>query len=575
MSNSSRGRGRRQYNNNNNNNGFNNNNDYYDQSNGPSILSRLGPGGGQQQQQQQRNYNNNSGGGNRGGHRGYQSNFNNNNNRQNFEDDLFSSNSQRSQPRGGGGGGSNRGNRGRGRGGFDGGHQHQDTQQRWRGNNRRQYTRKFVDEDIEMDSPVMDGQGIVVAVSGHPDGAEEKLLGFLQRKSKHQWEPLNIRSEQGTMYISVHDENTANSLVRMNGYNFGQVTLSIQKAGGNNVAGQQQRGGGRSNALEEFLQERWDAPRGFLNLDDLPQTRHSITAVISRLLMVAVNLFGNSMMTISFARNSLWSVKPLKKLPELFPGLQNLSIQDNEIEEFRSLDDFTNKFSNLTELMLMGNPIQTQYDLQQYQSEVKRRFPSIQLLDQQPVANNVPPTFGATASPVAGGFGTPPPPSITVPETRGNFFDQPTSQQATEQLLSQYFPLFDSNRAALADLYGEQSVFSVTVSRNAPYAVNAWGQGNRVVTGNASISQRLRTLPPTIHDLTATNVVVDALQIAYQQNVLLSMTIHGQLKEATGANGQVYSYSRVMMVIPSQPGSRAQAAGWGFIILQDSIVIHK
>ena len=72
-------------------------------------------------------------------------------------------------------------------------------------------------------------------------------------------------------------------------------------------------------------------------------------------------------MTISFARNSLWSVKPLRSLPDLFPGLQNLSIQDNDIAEFRSLDDFSNKFSNLTELMLMGNPIQTQYDLQQYQ----------------------------------------------------------------------------------------------------------------------------------------------------------------------------------------------------------------
>ncbi|KAG2226678.1 hypothetical protein INT45_001025 [Circinella minor] len=555
MSNNSRGRGRRQYNNN-----YNNNDDYYDQpSNSPSILSRLGPGGGQQQQQQQpqRNFNNS------GANRGFDNNFNNNNNsnRQNINDDLFSSDGRSQQPRGGGRGGGHRGSRGRGRGNFDGGHQNQDTQQRWRGSNRRQYTRKFADEDIEMDSPLIDGQGIVVAVSGHGSGSEEKLLGFLQRKSKHQWQPLNVRPEQGTLFITVADENTASSLLRINGYTFGNVVLSIRKVGGNAGDGnqqhqrQQQQRGGRSNALEEFLQERWDAPRGFLSMDELPQSRHPITTVISRLLQLASQLFGNSVMTMSFARNNLWSVKPLRSLPDLFPGLQNLSIQDNEIAEFRSLDDFSNKFSNLTELMLMGNPIQSQYDLQKYQSEVKRRFPSVQILDQQPVGTSATPAFEATNSPVAGGFGTPPPPS-TVPEIRGNFYDQPSSQQATEDLLSQYFPLFDSNRAALVSLYDEQSCFSITVAANAPYAAATWGQGQRVVIGSANISQRLASLPPTIHDLTAPNIVVDAIQTAVQQNVLLTITIHGKFKEATGANGQVYGFDRIMVVVPAQQGSR-------------------
>ena len=74
--------------------------------------------------------------------------------------------------------------------------------------------------------------------------------------------------------------------------------------------------------------------------------------------------------------------------------------------------------------------------LYMYYSEVKRRFPSVQILDQQPIGASTTPAFGATSSPVAGGFGTPPPPS-NVPEIRGNFFDQPSSQQATEDLLSQ------------------------------------------------------------------------------------------------------------------------------------------
>ncbi|KAI9494012.1 hypothetical protein BDB00DRAFT_820417 [Zychaea mexicana] len=622
MSNSSRGRGRRQYNDYNNN--YDNNSEYDQPAGGSDIFSRLGPRGGGNQGGHNNAFN--SGGGKRGGgHRGghtdafnsgggqrggggmrsfdnsmsnNNNNYHNNNRQDNYqqprgrggfsgggrfndnEDDLFST-GPRSQPRGGR---SNRGNRGRGRG-FDGGHQSRDTQQRWKSNDGRHYTRKFVDEDIAMDTPdapAMNGQGIVVAVSGHPDGAEEKLLGFLQRKSKQPWHALNVRSEQGIMYITVADEHSATALARLNNYNFGSAVLEIRHVdGGSGGAGQQQRGGpsggGRSNALEEFLQERWDAPRGFLNLDELPKTRHTITIVISRLLMVAVDLFGNQIMTISFARNGLWSVKPLKKLPELFPGLQNLSIQDNEIADFRSLDEFANKFSTLTELMIVGNPIQTQYDWQQYQSEVTRRFPSVQMLDQQPVGHSVapPPAFGATGSPA--GFGTPPPaPPTNVPETRANFFDQPSSQQATEELLSQYFQFFDSNRAALVDLYDAQSCFSVSVTRSALDAAGTWGQAPRLVIGSENIIQRLAALPPTIHDLTSSeSVMVDALQTSVAQNVLLSITIHGHFKEATGANGQVYSFDRVMIVAPAQPGSRAQNAGWRYVILQDSLIIHK
>lgn len=66
--------------------------------------------------------------------------------------------------------------------------------------------------------------------------------------------------------------------------------------------------------------------------------------------------------TLSFARNKLWSVAPLLKVTELFPNLKNLSLQDNEIAEFRSLDRLSNKLNHLQELVLAGNPIQTKND---------------------------------------------------------------------------------------------------------------------------------------------------------------------------------------------------------------------
>lgn len=60
-----------------------------------------------------------------------------------------------------------------------------------------------------------------------------------------------------------------------------------------------------SNVLAEFLQERWDPQQGFLNLDDLPPTSHSITVVLSRLLNEAHKIYGNSVSYISTCYNTM------------------------------------------------------------------------------------------------------------------------------------------------------------------------------------------------------------------------------------------------------------------------------
>lgn len=65
--------------------------------------------------------------------------------------------------------------------------------------------------------------------------------------------------------------------------------------------------------------------------------------------------------TISFARNKLWSFQPLNKLPTIFPDLQNLSLQENDINKFKGMDSLSNKnLPRLTELVLLGNPIQVE-----------------------------------------------------------------------------------------------------------------------------------------------------------------------------------------------------------------------
>ncbi|KAL9554098.1 hypothetical protein MBANPS3_002964 [Mucor bainieri] len=562
-----RGRGRGNYNNNNNrdyNQDYNDHgNAYHGGSGNPgslSITARLGPtnapindrvvhtgnnnnNSNQQQQQQQHN--------SRGGR-------------------AFSSNNYRGR-----GSRGNRNNGGSGGGGA-------------------RFNSEFVEEDISMQPNTAAGN--IVTITGYPPGSEEKVLGFITRKAKAAWEPLNIEYEQKSMHITVVDETTAESLCRMNNFSFGAATLHITRggqpgagagagAGGDNRAGGggfSSRGGGasgggsggragnanagRSAVLAEFLQERWNPQAGFLDMDELPPTSHNISTVISRLLNEAKYLFGDNLKTLSFARNKLWSVVPLNKVPDLFPNLQNLSIADNDIAEFRSLDKLANRLPSLQELMLSGNPIQTNNSLEQYQQEVLRRFPTIQFLDVQPVNG------GQTAASTE---------LLPLP-VRSHFFDNDSSRLAAQDLLSKFFPLFDTNRGSLIDLYDAQAIFSTTFSNGGTYQQqNTWGSGQitpsqRMVFGGESIVKRLLQLPPTVHDLSsADNFITDAWQTPGSQNhpVVLFLTVHGGFNEA--GSSTPLSFDRSFLVAPSAPGSRAHAAGWSYVILNDALIVRN
>ncbi|KAI8643170.1 hypothetical protein BD408DRAFT_415388 [Parasitella parasitica] len=443
---------------------------------------------------------------------------------------------------------------------------------RYVGGGSARFNKEFVEEDISMQSNTLAGN--IVTITGYPPGSEEKVLGFITKKSKAAWEPLNIQYEQKAMHITVVDEETAKSLCRMNNFNFGAATLHITHGGQQGGHDNSRRVAGssgnarRSAVLAEFLQERWNPQAGFLDLDELPPTSHNINTVISQLLNEAKHLFGDTLKTLSFARNKLWSVVPLNKVPDVFPNLQNLSVADNDIAEFRGLDKLKNRLANLQELMLSGNPIQTNNSVEKYQQEVLKRFPTIQFLDSLSVNGGQTPQAQQLID-------------LPLP-VRFNFFDNDNSQLAAQDLLSKFFPLFDSNRASLIDLYDAQAVFSVTCSNGGSFQQqNTWGSGQtpprqRMAMGGENIVKRLLQLPPTVHDLSSVdNFVMDAWQTPGSQNhpVVLFLTVHGGFKEATSS--APLSFDRSFLVAPAAPGSRAHNAGWSYVILNDSLIVRN
>ncbi|ORZ01682.1 hypothetical protein BCR43DRAFT_487325 [Syncephalastrum racemosum] len=449
-----------------------------------------------------------------------------------------------------------------------------------RGGGRKNWTRQLVDEDIDMGQDVdIPPDAVVVEVTGHPPGTDNQLLRFLINKSRKRisWEPLDMRSDRGTYYVTVANKEVADALLRMNGYTFmGECILSIRSnapipprgggtLGGGNFGGPPRQGKPINNALRQFVEERWDEQSGYLNFDDLPQTSHSISTLITQLLLVAQSLYGSKLITISFARNNFWSAGPIAKLPEIFPDVRNLSLMENQIERVRAVAGMS-KLRNLTELMLIGNPVQTDSDPHQYHRDVQHYFPNLQMLDQNPIGNPQPNAFG---------FGSAEPTLPVVP--KGRFFDNDSSSQAAQDFLSQFFPLFDTNRAALMDYYDPQAAFSLAITPRY-FGQSAWSHGlpaQRLTVGNQNIMQRFTALPATSHDLSQPQ---DFMTDAWQHKgsatypVMLFVSVHGHFGEATGAR---YSFDRTFIVVPSQPGSRAQSVGLSYVITNDSLIIRE
>ncbi|KAI8878239.1 hypothetical protein K501DRAFT_326125, partial [Backusella circina FSU 941] len=463
------------------------------------------------------------------------SNYNNSNNNNNNYNNNYNQ-------RGGRAFNNNRG--GRGRGGHGGG----------------RFTRGFADEDISMqtDSP----DGVIVKVTGFPKGAEDKVLGFLKRKSKSHWEALSIDYGPNFMDIKVADESAADALCRMNNFNFGNATLQLARAGeGQPQTNRPTHRSRSSEVLIEFVKERWSPQLGMFDMEGLPDTSHHLSTVISRLLEAAYEQFGDAVITISLARNKLRNVTPIQGLIEYFPNLLNLSLQDNLIEDSRQLDKLANKLPNLKEIILSGNPIETKYDRTTLVNEVLQRFPSLQFIDNQPVG---------------GGSNDLPAPVL------GNSFDNESSAMACQDLLSKFFPLFDTNRSALLALYDAQSVFSCVFSNSGNFQQqNIWGSpqvppSQRLVIGNENIIKRLVGLPPSQHDISnANNFMTDAWQTPGNQaySAFLYLVVHGEFIDMS--TGTPLSFDRTFIVAPAVPGSSAHSAGWVYVILSDSLIVRN
>ncbi|CEP12242.1 hypothetical protein [Parasitella parasitica] len=453
---------------------------------------------------------------------------------------------------------------------------------------------------------------IDILIAGFETGTEAGIVPFLVQKSKKQWDPVDVKLDQGQMLLTVGDPLIARILVRLDGYIFGAQQLRIRffdPAVSAALAPPSSDANEKLTTIDimrNFLKSRWNGDSKFLNLDDMsadpilkksaikPPGAPGASASVGPALMKLAGEMFSDVVTISFARNKLKNVQPISTLAQYLPNVQNLSLQDNLIKEFDHLEALsgTGKLAHLRELLMAGNPLRESQIKQKghdrlYIRQIVKRFPSLVLLDSRPVqlSEHEMATVHKTGR-------------VLPLDNKPNFFDNEVSQSAAIDFLSKYYQQFDTNRAILGTLYDNNAIFSVTsnVKLRAQQKIRrkdkkkmmddedrlSWAsisrnlmgkskrqEGKGLMVGPEVICSTLCRLPPTIHDL---QKVQDFVVDAHQSPVGLLISLHGEFKEEEST--PPLSYDRTFLLRPATPDSPAMAAGWPYIIMNDMLSVR-
>lgn len=413
--------------------------------------------------------------------------------------------------------------------------------------------------------------------------------------------------------------------------------LSIRGASKGSTGGRVRRnaislnGGNRTGAQvielwREFVKQRWNAEARFLNLERMAEDDFIIKNQLTppggsgsgKELAVIFKLAKElkpEVQTISLAHNGIQTGALLSTLSHYLPRLANLSLEGNHLKMWRDLDHIAGKkgkLEHLRELILKGNPIrELEYQnnrAEKYKSEVARRFPSLEMLDQEAIVKisfDVPQASTSTVHVKR-------PAATTFPNEMMPSFVTGVDGTLISNFLMRFFPLYDNQRSALIDAYDPNATFSFSANTSIPTRARIegfhhskempnqrklewapWlnggkggsrnlsrmaGGGEKLVktlhVGGEEAVKAMVELPSTKHDVSSApeKFCVDAWPISHAGATALFMTLHGQFTELPSEG--IRSFDRSFILAPAADGSRAKLAGWDVVILSDMLVVR-
>ncbi|TPX39643.1 hypothetical protein SeLEV6574_g07079 [Synchytrium endobioticum] len=437
---------------------------------------------------------------------------------------------------------------------------------------------------------------VAVALTLQSIEPEDDLLKFIRSKVDAEVLLSDMRYEGNTLYFHVRSLSDLHTLRRLNGTRFRANKLSFRQVQSiNPILSAPAPPGQHIIILAQVVQSRYDPDRSFLDLSSIDTDPVVIQAGLaeqraesSKMWPVICKLIGEfcpQVPTISFASNKFRSLQPVSTLREFVPNVCALSFENNPLDKFRDLEPIRGAdLKSLREVVFLDTPLRTRElaiangDLR-YRSKITALFPSITMLDQQPILAEI-------------SFDLPDTVAAPLPIKPG-FFDSDNTKQAAHHFLQTFYNLYDNNRDALISLYDDSASFSYAIDDSKPRSVGplqkkrpdnwaAWQscqrnlhklkdpvrRVNSIYFGAAAIHPVLLSLPQTKHD--STNWVVDAFQ--RPDPVMLFVTVHGEFEEVSTRSKR--SLHRTFVVIPSAPGSSPAMAGFPYAIMNDQWTVR-
>ena len=389
-------------------------------------------------------------------------------------------------------------------------------------------------------------------------------------------------------------------ILKLNGFKFAGTSLSIEAHASSTPvppvkddASMSQEAKKTQDRIREILSTRYDGNLKLLNLSGLGQDRglvqmgmfdakNRISKLFPVLMVVCDRLFSsaeekrNAIVSVTLTDNDLDTISNITTLAQTFPDLQNLDLSRNRIADLRALEGWRWKFRSLKNLKISGNPLED--IVPNYALEIAKWFPTLQVLNDVQIRSPA-----ETAVQIRGNDQV-----LPIPISGPDFRDV---SQIGENFVRQFFSLYDTDRATLANLfYDEQSVYSLSInvsaprlelqtssspfpqatfkqSRNLVKMKSLHGQMARLFRGVEAIKSLWTDLPPTKHPDLATQTakyLVDCHPVSGLRDPNgmasrgvdgLTLMVHGEFEEQESPQQPKIqrSFSRVFVLGPGLP----------------------
>ncbi|KAJ1899661.1 nuclear mRNA export, poly(A)+RNA binding protein [Kickxella alabastrina] len=471
-----------------------------------------------------------------------------------------------------------------------------------------------------------------VSLKGWRGGTEPSLIKFLDTKVGRPVNIADIHYCGEIMYMTVPNRAIAQELLKLSGIRFAGDKLSFQlkthpvKFGTGGAGRDGAASGSDSLKLKDrliaLLQTRVDMQGSSLDLSGLAHDNIIMSLgtdsqqedkMYKAILVIASQMYPG-LIAISFANNSLRSLRGIADLGLHFPNIRTLSLMSNILSDFSSLDCLSSigstvPLTQLSELILAGNPM-VEAELAQpngghnYVDKVHQRFPTISMLDMNPITPRAQP--GAPL-PTAVASGEDAAPKHLPFATEQSFVENQDIGDLANVFLDGFFNLYDANRGALANIYDQTAQFSlmvdtshptskfaqtnpdsqkhvdfsayIRISRNLTRVKSQHKRINALVVGRAAVIQTIAQLPATQHPIQEPHRFsfdawqTDVPNAGGQAQAVAIVVVHGEFVEQQTHNRA--SFDRTFVLAPAPPGSPAAAAGSPCIITNDQLTIRR